>query len=232
MVPTPWPSSRTPAARATRSGSRPRRSPASTSGGPARTWRPARRSSRPGPSSAPAISACCAVWAGKECPSCRLPSSVCSRPVTSWSKGAGRCSRARSATPTGAPSSPCCAGTASWPSTSASPATSRPRSSGAYADGVARCDAVLTSGGVSMGDFDLVKVVLDRIGRMHWMQVRRMVWAAWFGFPLRWHGRLATRLGRGPLGHISGIVSLTLVFHPVSHPPRQSDSRGARAARP
>jgi molybdopterin molybdotransferase len=39
------------------------------------------------------------------------------------------------------------------------------------ADGAARCDAVLTSGGVSMGDFDLVKVVLDRMGRMHWMQV-------------------------------------------------------------
>jgi molybdopterin molybdotransferase len=38
-------------------------------------------------------------------------------------------------------------------------------------EGVARCDAVLTSGGVSMGDFDLVKVVLDRIGKMHWMQV-------------------------------------------------------------
>jgi molybdenum cofactor synthesis domain-containing protein len=37
--------------------------------------------------------------------------------------------------------------------------------------GAARCDAILTSGGVSMGDFDLVKVVLDRIGRMHWMQV-------------------------------------------------------------
>ncbi len=38
-------------------------------------------------------------------------------------------------------------------------------------EGVARCDAILTSGGVSMGDFDLVKVVLDRIGQMHWMQV-------------------------------------------------------------
>jgi molybdenum cofactor synthesis domain-containing protein len=38
-------------------------------------------------------------------------------------------------------------------------------------DGAARCDAVLTSGGVSMGDFDLVKVVLDRLGKMHWMQV-------------------------------------------------------------
>jgi molybdopterin molybdotransferase len=38
-------------------------------------------------------------------------------------------------------------------------------------EAVGRCDAVLTSGGVSMGDFDYVKAVLDRIGRMHWMQV-------------------------------------------------------------
>jgi molybdopterin molybdotransferase len=37
--------------------------------------------------------------------------------------------------------------------------------------GVAECDVVLTSGGVSMGDIDLVKVVLDRIGDMRWMQI-------------------------------------------------------------
>ncbi|MDE3205183.1 MAG: molybdopterin molybdotransferase MoeA [Acidobacteriota bacterium] len=37
--------------------------------------------------------------------------------------------------------------------------------------GVESCDAVITSGGVSMGDFDYVKAVLDRIGRMRWMQV-------------------------------------------------------------
>jgi molybdenum cofactor synthesis domain-containing protein len=37
--------------------------------------------------------------------------------------------------------------------------------------GVASCDAVLSTGGVSMGDIDLVKVVLDRIGDMRWMQV-------------------------------------------------------------
>jgi molybdopterin molybdotransferase len=36
---------------------------------------------------------------------------------------------------------------------------------------VDRCDAVLSSGGVSMGDVDLVKVVLDRIGDMRWFQV-------------------------------------------------------------
>ncbi len=37
--------------------------------------------------------------------------------------------------------------------------------------GVEGCDAIVTTGGVSMGDFDYVKVVLDRIGEMRWMQV-------------------------------------------------------------
>jgi molybdenum cofactor synthesis domain-containing protein len=41
----------------------------------------------------------------------------------------------------------------------------------AFARGVESCDAVLSSGGVSMGDFDYVKVVLDRIGDMRWMQI-------------------------------------------------------------
>ena len=33
------------------------------------------------------------------------------------------------------------------------------------------CDAVLSSGGVSMGDHDYVKAVLDRLGDMRWMQI-------------------------------------------------------------
>jgi molybdopterin molybdotransferase len=37
--------------------------------------------------------------------------------------------------------------------------------------GAASCDAVLSSGGVSMGDIDLVRVVLDRMGDMRWMKV-------------------------------------------------------------
>lgn len=41
----------------------------------------------------------------------------------------------------------------------------------AIADGVASCDAIVTSGGVSMGDFDYVKAVLERVGDMSWMQV-------------------------------------------------------------
>ena len=36
---------------------------------------------------------------------------------------------------------------------------------------VETCDAVITSGGVSMGDYDLIKVVLDQMGRMRWMQI-------------------------------------------------------------
>jgi len=37
--------------------------------------------------------------------------------------------------------------------------------------GAAACDALVTSGGVSVGDFDYVKAVLDRLGRMQWWQV-------------------------------------------------------------
>lgn len=37
--------------------------------------------------------------------------------------------------------------------------------------GVAECDALITSGGVSVGDFDFVKLVLDKLGDMRWMQV-------------------------------------------------------------
>jgi molybdenum cofactor synthesis domain-containing protein len=37
--------------------------------------------------------------------------------------------------------------------------------------GVAQADAVITSGGVSMGDFDFVKSVLTELGDFNWMQV-------------------------------------------------------------
>jgi len=38
-------------------------------------------------------------------------------------------------------------------------------------DAAATCDAIVTSGGVSMGDYDVVKAVLGRIAEMRWMQV-------------------------------------------------------------
>lgn len=42
---------------------------------------------------------------------------------------------------------------------------------GVLLDAAGECDAIVTSGGVSMGDYDYVKAVLARIGDMEWMQV-------------------------------------------------------------
>jgi molybdenum cofactor synthesis domain-containing protein len=36
---------------------------------------------------------------------------------------------------------------------------------------VMKCDALVTSGGVSMGDYDVVKAVLGRIAKMNWFQI-------------------------------------------------------------
>jgi molybdenum cofactor synthesis domain-containing protein len=41
----------------------------------------------------------------------------------------------------------------------------------AIADAASTCDAIVTSGGVSVGDFDLMKQVLDDLGDMRWMQI-------------------------------------------------------------
>jgi molybdenum cofactor synthesis domain-containing protein len=38
-------------------------------------------------------------------------------------------------------------------------------------DAAGRCDAIVTSGGVSIGDYDVVKAVLGRIADMNWMQI-------------------------------------------------------------
>jgi molybdopterin biosynthesis enzyme len=38
-------------------------------------------------------------------------------------------------------------------------------------DAAAECDAIVSSGGVSMGDYDVVKAVLGRIAEMEWMQI-------------------------------------------------------------
>jgi molybdopterin molybdotransferase len=42
---------------------------------------------------------------------------------------------------------------------------------GVLTDALARCDALITSGGVSVGDYDVVKAVLDRLGVLQWWQV-------------------------------------------------------------
>jgi molybdopterin molybdotransferase len=41
----------------------------------------------------------------------------------------------------------------------------------ALRDAASSCDAIVTSGGVSMGEYDVVKAVLGRIAEMTWMQI-------------------------------------------------------------
>ena len=77
----------------------------------------------------------------------------------------------------------------------------------------ASCDAVVSSGGVSMGDFDLVKVVLDDLADMTWMQVAIRP-AKPFAF-----GVMATDRGGVPVfglpgNPVSSLVSLSLLGVP------------------
>ncbi|MEQ1786721.1 MAG: gephyrin-like molybdotransferase Glp [Acidimicrobiales bacterium] len=78
--------------------------------------------------------------------------------------------------------------------------------------GVASCDAVITSGGVSMGDIDLVKVVLDRIGDMRWMQIAIRP-AKPFAFGLV--GDPATPVFGLPGNPVSSMVSFELLARPA-----------------
>jgi molybdenum cofactor synthesis domain-containing protein len=76
---------------------------------------------------------------------------------------------------------------------------------------VATCDAVLTSGGVSMGDLDLVKVVLDRMGEMRWMQIAIKP-AKPFAFGVVGEGTPVFGLPGNP---VSSMVSYELLARPA-----------------
>ena len=76
--------------------------------------------------------------------------------------------------------------------------------------GVAGCDAILTSGGVSVGDFDYVKTVLDRLGNMHWWQV-----AVRPGKPLAFGTVLGTPVFGLPGNPVSSLVSFELFARPA-----------------
>jgi molybdopterin molybdotransferase len=78
--------------------------------------------------------------------------------------------------------------------------------------GAASCDALLSSGGVSMGDIDLVKVVLDRIGDMAWMQIAIRP-AKPFAFGLVGEGR--TPVFGLPGNPVSSMVSYELLARPA-----------------
>ena len=88
-------------------------------------------------------------------------------------------------------------------------------------EGLATCDAVVTSGGVSVGDFDYVKVVLDRIGRMDWWQVAIRP-AKPFAFGVA--GDRDTPVFGLPGNPVSSMVSFEMFVRPglrrmMGHPP-------------
>jgi molybdopterin molybdotransferase len=87
-----------------------------------------------------------------------------------------------------------------------------PAITAAITDGAATCDAVITSGGVSMGDIDLVKVVLDRIGDMRWMQIAIRP-AKPFAFGLV--GERSTPVFGLPGNPVSSMVSFELLARPA-----------------
>jgi molybdopterin molybdotransferase len=75
------------------------------------------------------------------------------------------------------------------------------------------CDAVITSGGVSMGDYDLVKVLLDRLGEMDWMQIAIRP-AKPFAFGLLGPERTTPVFGL-PGNPVSSLVSFELLARPA-----------------
>jgi len=81
--------------------------------------------------------------------------------------------------------------------------------------GAERCDAIVSSGGVSMGDYDVVKAVLSRIAEMRWMQVAIKP-AKPFAFGL------LSRISSGPCpvfglpgNPVSSLVSFELFARPA-----------------
>lgn len=85
----------------------------------------------------------------------------------------------------------------------------------ALRDAVECCDAIVTSGGVSMGDFDYVKAVLDRIGNMRWMQVAiRPAKPLAFGTVARVDGAEVPVFGL-PGNPVSSMVSYELFARPA-----------------
>ena len=86
-------------------------------------------------------------------------------------------------------------------------------------DAALRCDAIVTSGGVSMGDYDVVKAVLDRIAEMTWMQIAIKP-AKPFAFGLLDDGSGADPARRVPVfglpgNPVSSMVSFELLARPA-----------------
>lgn len=77
------------------------------------------------------------------------------------------------------------------------------------------CDAIVTSGGVSMGDYDVVKAVLSRIADMRWMQIAiKPAKPFAFGLLANDHGRTVPVFGL-PGNPVSSLVSFELLARPA-----------------
>jgi molybdenum cofactor synthesis domain-containing protein len=74
------------------------------------------------------------------------------------------------------------------------------------------CDAIVTSGGVSMGDYDVVKAVLSRIADMQWMQIAIKP-AKPFAFGLL--GSRGVPVFGLPGNPVSSLVSFELLARPA-----------------
>ena len=82
-------------------------------------------------------------------------------------------------------------------------------------EAAASCDAIVTSGGVSMGDYDVVKAVLSRLADMRWMQIAIKP-AKPFAFGMLSDGgeRAVPVLGL-PGNPVSSLVSFELLARPA-----------------
>ena len=79
----------------------------------------------------------------------------------------------------------------------------------------AECDAVVTSGGVSMGDYDVVKAVLSQIADMQWMQIAiKPAKPFAFGLLASSDGRQVPVFGL-PGNPVSSLVSFELLARPA-----------------
>ena len=76
------------------------------------------------------------------------------------------------------------------------------------------CDAIVTSGGVSMGDYDVVKAVLGRIAEMTWMQIAIKP-AKPFAFGMMHRGQRSVPVFGLPGNPVSSLVSFHLLARPA-----------------
>jgi len=76
------------------------------------------------------------------------------------------------------------------------------------------CDAIVTSGGVSMGDFDVVKAVLSRLAEMQWMQMAIKP-AKPFAFGLLSAGQRKIPVFGLPGNPVSSMISFELLARPA-----------------